>query len=62
MGTKAKPLACVPPAALLVEITAAAGSGGTLMQPLMYDEPKPTCGRPKNSSGERADRDHHGGP
>src|SRR5262249_15465587 len=42
--------------------TAAAGSGGRSMQPLINDQPQPACGRPKNNSGERADRDHHGGP
>jgi hypothetical protein len=32
------------------------------MQPLMHDQPQPTCGRSQYDSGERGDRDHHGGP
>jgi hypothetical protein len=29
------------------------------MQPLMYDEPKPTCGRIEEDSTERGGADHH---
>jgi hypothetical protein len=30
------------------------------MQPLMHDQPQPTCGRPENSGAERSRADHHG--
>ena len=29
------------------------------MQPLMYDQPQPTCGRIENDSAERSGADHH---
>jgi hypothetical protein len=29
------------------------------MQPLMYDQPQPTCGRIENDSTERGGTDHH---
>lgn len=29
------------------------------MQPLMYDQPQPTCGRIENDSAERGGADHH---
>jgi hypothetical protein len=29
------------------------------MQPLMYDQPQPTCGRVENDSAERGGADHH---
>jgi hypothetical protein len=32
------------------------------MQTLMNDQPQPACSRPQYDSGERDDRDHHGGP
>jgi hypothetical protein len=38
----------------------AAGSGAASMQPLMHDQPQPTCGRPENSSAERSRADHNG--
>jgi hypothetical protein len=31
----------------------------TSMQPLMYDQPQPTCGRIENNSAERGGADHH---
>ena len=35
------------------------GNGARSMQPLMYDEPQPTCGRIENNSAERDGADHH---
>ena len=32
------------------------------MQTLMNDQPQPIRSRPQYDSGERRDRDHHGGP
>jgi hypothetical protein len=41
-------------------LTRAAGSGVLLMQPLMYNQPQPTCSRPENTGAERSGADHHG--
>jgi len=35
------------------------GSGAWSMQPLMCDQPQPTCGRIENNSPERGGADHH---
>ena len=35
------------------------GNDARSMQPLMYDEPQPTCGRIENNSAERDGADHH---
>jgi hypothetical protein len=35
------------------------GNGARSMQPLMYDQPQPTCGRIQNNSAERGGADHH---
>lgn len=35
------------------------GNGARSMQPLMYDEPQPTCGRIENNSAERDGAYHH---
>jgi hypothetical protein len=43
----------------LLRRTTAAGSGGWSMQPLMHDQPQPTCGHPENSGAKRSPADHH---
>jgi hypothetical protein len=42
--------------------TRAAGSSGLSVQPLMHDQPQPTCNRPQNDGGERGYGEYHGGP
>jgi hypothetical protein len=35
------------------------GNGARSMQPLMYDQPQPTCSRIENDSAEPGGADHH---
>jgi hypothetical protein len=35
------------------------GNGARSMQPLMYDQPQPTCGCIENNGAERGGTDHH---